>query len=359
MKHTHSMIIFLLVFAFAFIGLHLYASSFISRNIRNLQHLRAFFLVMAFFSVFSMFLRRSLDSDIFRFFSLAGFFWMGAVLIIAFVFFIADISMLFLKGRALAQRIPWFALFFAVLLPLKALYNGLSCVNLKKLDIDLGLEKPVKIAFLSDVHADFPFRKKIFFKALEKAMAEKPDFLILGGDLLDPGFQMSDEEFKKLKELEAEKIAVLGNHEYYYGLQKARSVYDRAGFRLLVNTSAFIRGINFIGLPDIRTESMSREEALKVFSSLYRNEASNILLSHEPVYFDSFSSAHRILMLSGHVHKAQIFPFHFFVRLVYRYFYGLYAGDNGSFLYVSSGSGTWGPPMRLLAEAEIPIISVR
>ncbi|GAB4031471.1 MAG: metallophosphoesterase [Elusimicrobiota bacterium] len=359
MRNTYSMIIFLLIFSFAFIGLHLYASSFISRNIKNFQHVRAFFLALAFLSIFSMFLRRSLDNDIFRFFSLAGFFWMGAVLVIAFVFSIADISMLFLRGKAISSRIPWFAVAISIFLSLKALYNGLSDVNLKKLDINLGLREPVKIAFLSDAHADFPFRKKLFFKSLEKAMAENPDFLILGGDLLDPGFQMSDEEFKKLRELKAEKIAVLGNHEYYYGLDKARDFYEKAGFKLIVNSSALVNGINFIGLADIRTENMSREESLKVFSSLYRNEAPNILLSHEPVYFDSFSSKHRVLMLSGHVHKAQIFPFHFFVRLAYRYFYGFYPGANGSSLYVSSGSGTWGPPMRLLAEAEIPIISVR
>jgi len=63
------------------------------------------------------------------------------------------------------------------------------------------------------------------------------------------------------------------------------------------------------------------------------------------------------MVFSGHTHKGQIFPFHIFTKLFYRYFYGLYRINNSAF-YVTSGSGSWGPPLRWLAPAEIPVITL-
>ncbi len=358
MKSGYAFAIFLAFFSLSFIGLHLYCHSFISRRISDYRNLRALFLFMAFFPVFTMFIRRVFEGDITKFLSLIGFFWMGAVLIMAFVFLSADLIMFFFRNLSVSARIPYISLIVIFFLWAISIYNALKTPDIKKIEIDGFSGKSVKIVFLSDVHADFKFRKKLFFSCLDKAMRENPDFLVLGGDLLDPGFEMSEKEFEYLRNLKIKKIAVLGNHEYYYGIERTMKVYEKAGFKLLIDSSFDYGGINFIGLSDLRTAGLRADDLIKIVSRNMKKGAVNIVLSHQPLYFNELAEKHDVLMLSGHVHKAQIFPFHIFVRPVYKYFYGIYKHGN-SILYVTSGSGTWGPPMRLLAGAEIPVITLR
>jgi hypothetical protein len=82
-----------------------------------------------------------------------------------------------------------------------------------------------------------------------------------------------------------------------------------------------------------------------------------VLLKHRPVPYYGPSCAFD-LQLSGHTHKGQIFPFHLLTRLFFKYYAGLYELSNKTHLYVSRGSGTWGPPIRFLAPPEVTIIDV-
>lgn len=289
------------------------------------------------------------------FMALASFIWMGAIFLMSFSFFMADISLLLFEKFSFSSKIPIFSVFLWIAILLKALYNGFSPASIKKIHLDSGFGINSRIAFLSDIHADFPFRKKLFFDSLQKVLMEKPDFIVIGGDLVDPGFEMSEEEFKRLSSTPVGKIAVFGNHEYYYGVDKSAEIFKKSGFILLRNSAIQLKGINFIGFSDIKTEKIDKEKAIEILNSLYKKKMPNILISHQPLYFDELSKDKNLLMLSGHIHKAQIFPFHIFVRPFYHYFYGLYRKDS-SFLYVSSGSGTWGPPMRFFAKPEALVI---
>ena len=69
-----------------------------------------------------------------------------------------------------------------------------------------------------------------------------------------------------------------------------------------------------------------------------------IVVSHQPLYYSELAEAGAALVLSGHTHKGQIFPFHLMVRAAYKYFYGLYKIKD-TYFYVSAGAGTWGPLM--------------
>ncbi|MEW5950875.1 MAG: metallophosphoesterase [Elusimicrobiota bacterium] len=358
MKNSYGFLVFLLFFSLSFVGIHLYCHSFIARKIADWKHLRAFFLFLAFFSVFTMFLRRSFESDFSRFLSLIGFIWMGSVLILAFVFLTSDILILILKKYFVSQKIPIIALVVFTFLFFFSLYKGLAPAFVRKIEISGFSKKPLKIAFFSDMHADFEFREKLFFLSLEKVLSENPDFIVFGGDWLDPGFNISREETEKINNIKIPKIAVLGNHEYYYGLDKSLDIYKKSGFNLLINSSLEFEDVNFIGLSDIKTSGINLEAALKIIKENYKEGKANIILSHQPLYFKEISDFKKVIMLSGHVHRAQIFPFHIFVRLAYKYFYGLYE-RKGSFLYVTSGAGTWGPPMRLYSESEVPLIYLK
>ena len=151
---------------------------------------------------------------------------------------------------------------------------------------------------------------------------------------------------------------VLGNHEYYMGYQNSVNFYKQAGITLLQNqTLTLPNGLQIVGVNDIKTVSVTPEQLDKLLKQTDPQKP-RILLSHQPLLTDIVAQ-HRIpLMLSGHTHAGQIFPFNLLVKLFYPYIHGLYEIQTGSKLYVTSGMFYWGIPLRLFAPAEIPIVHI-
>ena len=106
-------------------------------------------------------------------------------------------------------------------------------------------------------------------------------------------------------------------------------------------------GINLIGLSD----NISDKSKISNFEKLFQKDLFNLLIVHKPSIWEKVS-AKANLMLSGHTHNGQIFPFNFIVKLKFPQIYGLYKKNN-NYLYVSSGSATWGPKMRIGSNNEI------
>jgi hypothetical protein len=225
----------------------------------------------------------------------------------------------------------------------------------KNIHFNTVLKENIKIAVISDMHIDYKFKNRIFLEIMDKIEREKPDLIVFLGDLIDPGFELSQGEMERIKNLKIRKIGILGNHEYYFGVDKAIEIYKKLDIEILRNDSKYIKPINFIGFSDMKTESITAQMAIEIFKKNYRKDSLNIVLSHQPLYFKEFSSLGEVYMFSGHTHRGQIFPFHIFTKMFYGYFYGIYE-ENKSFLYVTSGCGSWWPPMRFMADSEIPLI---
>lgn len=134
-------------------------------------------------------------------------------------------------------------------------------------------------------------------------------------------------------------------------------MFKKLKIEILRNQKYAFNNINFIGIGDIKTEDINYDEFDKIVSSLYDRNKINILISHQPVYFNRISDNYNLIMLSGHTHCGQIFPFHIFTKLFYRYFCGEYRNKD-SYLYVSSGAGTWGPMMRFSSKSEIIVLNL-
>jgi hypothetical protein len=128
--------------------------------------------------------------------------------------------------------------------------------------------------------------------------------------------------------------------------------------KILRDTTNKFKEVNFIGIDysDSRKEISSKLERIK----LNKNKT-NILLYHAPMFkLRDLEKKGICLHLAGHTHDGQIFPFSLLVRLLYRYTKGLYKSKSGdSSVFVSSGTGTWGPPMRLGSYNEISLINLR
>ena len=239
-----------------------------------------------------------------------------------------------------------------------ALWSGYSMPQIKRISITSPQLPQMKIAVLSDTHLGMGVSLKRFNQALERLEAEKPDILLVLGDVF---------EFGPNRERYAVRISliytplgsygVLGNHEYYVGYGDSKQFFKDAHITLLENESVTLpNGVQIAGLRDILTARLAPQEIEAVFNTMDTSKGS-ILLSHTPLYAEQASAHGFDLMLSGHTHNGQIWPFHYFVKMQFPRIYGLHFVD-GMPLYITSGMFYWGVPMRLFAPAEIPIIEV-
>ena len=218
-----------------------------------------------------------------------------------------------------------------------------------------------RIVQVSDVHLGLIVRQDRLALILAKVKEAAPDIFVSTGDLVDGQINGLEGLADMLKEINPRygKFAVLGNHEYYAGIQQALAFKKAAGFTLLRGDGVNINNIiTLAGVDDpaAKYSGMYRDINEKALLSSFPRERFTVLLKHRPLvereavgFFD--------LQLSGHVHKGQIFPFSLLTKLYYPKYAGMLS-VNGSLLYVSRGSGTWGPPIRFLAPPEVTVIDI-
>lgn len=239
-----------------------------------------------------------------------------------------------------------------------ALWSGYSTPQIKRISITAPQLPKMKIAVVSDAHLGLGVSLNRFDKALKRLEAEKPDILLVLGDVFEYG-PNRDSYALRLASVYTPLGAygVLGNHEYYVGYGDSKQFYKDAHVTLLENQSIKLpNGVQIAGLRDILTARLSPEEIEAVLGGMDTSEGA-ILLSHTPMYAKQAAWHGIDLMLSGHTHNGQIWPFTYFVKLKFPRIYGLYDVDGMPF-YITSGMFYWGVPMRLFAPAEIPIIEV-
>jgi len=213
------------------------------------------------------------------------------------------------------------------------------------------LTKPVKVMFISDVHLGSNTPRHL--AAICDMIGQYEfDVLAIGGDLFDASSFRPD-DLLPLRQIARPIYFVTGNHEYYVKDHARKlAALEHYNIVMLDNQNACLGEVNLIGISD----NQSRKTQAALATRLTDNNRFNLLLVHQPSIWEDMAG--RIdLMMSGHTHNGQIFPFNFLVRMQFRTVYGLFRQQDSA-LYVSSGSGTWGPRMRLGTQNEIVIIEL-
>lgn len=189
---------------------------------------------------------------------------------------------------------------------------------------------------------------------LRKAYALKPEFIVFTGDLVDFDFYEL-EDFSLLAQSPVPVYFERGNHEFYHLPQKLLDYLQRLdAVKLLIDDSIKHDELHIIGLDYHRSHS---NVAKKLPALLSKNNAFSILLYHEPVEVQTAASFGIDLLLYGHTHAGQMWPFTHVVDAIYQYSDGPYQiGD--SFAYVSDGASLWGPRMRLGSQNEMTLFTV-
>jgi predicted MPP superfamily phosphohydrolase len=222
----------------------------------------------------------------------------------------------------------------------------------------------VTIAQLSDLHLGMMSGDAFLERVIEKLRKLKPDIVVATGDIVDGQGDNLDALAPRLRSCTPPlgSYAVIGNHEFYAGLDNSLSFLRSAGFTVLRGESAEAGGIVLAGVDDPSVQASGRPARValgKARAPIVPNDiyAKNyvVLLKHQPVVESDIPFD---LQLSGHIHGGQIYPFVYLTRLFYHVHTGLTRLSGGRLLYVSRGAGTWGPPIRLFAPPEITLITI-
>ncbi len=225
-----------------------------------------------------------------------------------------------------------------------------------------GVSNSIRIVLLSDVHLGVMIGKWRLQRMLKVVSFARPDLIVVTGDVVDGQIHRLNGLSAMISTLSPRfgMYAVLGNHEYYAGLGNSVKFLESAGFKVLRRESAkptpflTIAGVDDPVAARWGDVSGSNEQGLLPAGD--RNSFT-VLLKHRPVIHPD-SSGRFDLQLSGHVHKGQIFPFNFLTYLSFPVKAGANRSSDGSILYVSRGTGTWGPPIRFLAPPEVTVIDL-
>ncbi len=237
-----------------------------------------------------------------------------------------------------------------------------------------------RIVFVSDLHLGNVRGKGFVKKITAKINRLSPEAVFIGGDLYDGVACDAAALIEPLSALHVPQgvFFVTGNHEYYFPKGEtapALAAIRAAGIRVLDNERVDLEGVALIGVDDAASRLpqdleniMARlipagERKERKAPNERRGEGPSpvILLKHEPRGLAVAAAAGVSLMLSGHTHHGQIFPIGYLTSVSYGGFdYGLkrFGGGEGMQVYISSGAGTWGPPLRLGTRSEIVCITL-
>lgn len=224
------------------------------------------------------------------------------------------------------------------------------------------ITKPVRIIQIADLHSGVQSNENHISEIVKTINALKPDIIVATGDLIEIHFGHTQRLSEILNGLKAKegKYAIYGNHEAMVGVEESKKFINAAGFTILENEGITLNNqITLVGVNDpavtasFTIDNKAEEITLAAFSSnLY-----TVLLKHQP-RVNTGSTQYFDLQLSGHTHGGQIFPFGLLTRLIYPLGFGLSKVSGDTWVYVSQGIGTWGPPMRLGAKPEITVIDI-
>jgi predicted MPP superfamily phosphohydrolase len=307
----------------------------------------------------------------------------GAYLWLGFLFLFMVCALLFDLWRFLGAAAAWLtkkdlsafvpgakvAFFVPLLLSLataaygyfEALHIRTERVVIETDRLPAGVER-FRICQISDVHLGLIVREERLARMLDIVKRENPDVLVSTGDLVDGQLDHLSLLAAQLREIRPAcgKFAVTGNHEFIAGINKSLAFTRDCGFDTLRGEAREIGGfLTIAGVDDpagqgfrLRGQENGERELL---SSLPR-ERFILFLRHRPTVEEDTRELFD-LQLSGHTHRGQIFPFNLIVRLFFPIGSGLHDMGN-SRVYVSRGSGTWGPPIRFLAPPEVTVIDL-
>ena len=285
--------------------------------------------------------------------------WLIAFLYLFLLFLLADIASLchllpkvYLKdsGVGLSTVLGIVALVMVL--------GGMQYHHKEREEMVLTTEKPIEktltIVLASDLHIGYHNRRAELARWVDLINAEKPDLVLIGGDIIDrnPRPVIEGHYAEEFRRIQAPVYTILGNHEYFSDMAGAERFFHDAGIVLLKDSVAHFKGLDIIG----RNDRMARRRA-SVKELAAGLKGFTILLDHQPYHLEEAEKAGIDFQFSGHTHRGQIWPISWITDAVYEKSWGRHQRGNTHY-YISSGLGIWGPKIRIGTQSEYLVLTI-
>ncbi|OUR97081.1 hypothetical protein A9Q84_12175 [Halobacteriovorax marinus] len=222
------------------------------------------------------------------------------------------------------------------------------------------------ICQLSDLHIGPTLGVEYLNKCVELIMSTNPDIIAITGDLIDGRVDFLRDQLAPLKKLKAKYgvFFVTGNHEFYWKADEwIKFIQEELNIEVLQNSGKYLDTPNekiwICGVSDYGANRFNKSHYSDPLKALTcQQDVFKILLAHQPrsAFKARENGCH--LQLSGHTHGGQSFPFNLLIALTQPYFKGLYK-ERDFFIYVSTGAGYWGPPIRLGIPPRVDLLTIK
>ena len=250
------------------------------------------------------------------------------------------------------------------------IFQALSGPKLKQVDVGVknlpSAFENYKILQISDLHVGSTIRTAYIQNVVAMANKTDADLIALTGDFADGSVKALQNDSAFLGNLRSRDgiYFITGNHEYYHDLGNWLNFYRSLGFKVLNNRHEVIsRGgdhLAIAGVNDYSTRTLNTPDRADIAAAAKDMPANavKILLMHQPTQYKEAEAAGFDLQLSGHTHGGQFFPWNFVVRFFHDFYKGLGRYKNLN-IYVSVGTGYWGPCVRTFVPPEITVLTLK
>ena len=290
--------------------------------------------------------------------------WLG----LAFYLFLASclyvLATLIFRIFSIDVSLEWFGILCILLAIVVSIYGVGHAKNILIKNVRVTLSnlpeswQGKKAVYISDIHLGAIYGEDFSKSIVEKINKINPDIVFIGGDLYD-GVKVNEAEvIKPFTHLHPAlgTYFVTGNHEEFRDNTHFLEPIKNIGIKVLNDQMVIIDGLQLVGVDDRDSTNPAKFQSILASLNINRNEPS-ILLKHQPLQLDEAEQAGISFQISGHTHKAQVFPLNIFTELIFKgYDYGLHYFRKMA-VYTSSGVGTWGPPLRVGSDSEIVVFT--
>lgn len=292
-------------------------------------------------------------------------YYMGYVFYFLFVSLIIDIILLIIKKKKeIKKNIMNIINLVKILLPLLIVIIGhFNALKIRTTEYEIITNKKINatnIVLVSDIHLSYATKEKQIKNLVDQINNLKPDIVLIAGDIFDGNYDLVE----NIEEIESHfqsikskfgTYAILGNHDLRIPRNKIENFINRSNIILLEDAFIELDDITIVGRKD--SNDTSREELNSLVQTLDK-EKYTILLDHEPDEIIKNVKENIDLQLSRHTHHGQLFPGNIITSLLFKVDYGYKKIENKDII-VTSGSGYWGPPIRVGSISEIVNIKIK
>lgn len=266
----------------------------------------------------------------------------------------ARLHCIFPDPKSIARVFILIICLFMILGSYNAFWPQVKTISLKESNEALtGL----KFVHLSDLHLGAVYRPFWLSQIVKQVNRLEPDYIIISGDLFDGSDRQLAEFIPILASFRAPTIFVPGNHDTYIFGQEVFNTTEAAGIITLSDRAQIFDNLEIIGFNFLSNEDSNIRREISDLTT--EKNHYRIIINHVPVDQAEALALGGDLMLSGHAHRGQIFPFSLATSWLYKkYAYGLESYKTMT-TYTSAGTGTWGPPFRTLFPGEIIVFEFK